>query len=306
MSPEARKDRTLEALKRITLKGAELRHVIMAIEDLHWMDRSSEDALKELLESIPGARVFLIFTYRPEFIHTWGSRSYHSQVTLNKLSNRESLAMIEHVLATRDIDRHLEDLILQKAEGIPFFIEEFIKSLKDLKIIECRNGAVTLTQDIKSVSIPSTIQEVIMARIDKLPEGAREVLRTGSVIEREFSHELLKKVTDLPEQELLSHLSTLKDSELLYERGIYPNSTYIFKHALTREVAYDSILTKRKKQLHAKIASTIEDIYKEDICYHYGVLSGHCIASENYEKGAEYARLEAKRYQKAGFIQGCH
>ena len=300
MSPKARKDRTLEALKRITLKGAELRHVVMAIEDLHWMDRSSEDALKELLENIPGARIFLIFTYRPEFIHTWGSRSYHSQVTLNKLSNRESLAMIEHVLAARNIDRHLEDLILQKAEGIPFFIEEFIKSLKDLKIIECRNGAVTLIQDIKSVSIPSTIQEVIMARIDKLPEGAREILRTGSVIEREFSHELIKRVTDLPEQELLSHLSTLKDSELLYERGIYPNSTYIFKHALTREVAYDSILTKRKKQLHAKVAITIEDIYKDDICYHYGVLSGHCIASENYEKGAEYARLEARRYQKAG------
>jgi tetratricopeptide (TPR) repeat protein len=300
MSPEARKDRTLESLKRITLKGAELRHVVMAIEDLHWMDRSSEDALKELLESIPGARVFLIFTYRPEFIHAWGSRSYHSQVTLNRLSNRECLAMIEHVLATRDIDRQLEDLILQKAEGIPFFIEEFIKSLKDLKIIECRNGEVTLTQDINSVSIPSTIQEVIMARIDKLPEGAREVLRTGSVIEREFSHELLKKVSGLPEQELLSHLSTLKDSELIYERGIYPNSTYIFKHALTREVAYDSILTKRKKQLHAKVASTIEDIYKGDICYHYGILSGHCIASENYEKGAEYARLEARRYQKAG------
>jgi class 3 adenylate cyclase/tetratricopeptide (TPR) repeat protein len=299
MSPEARKDRTLEALKRITLKGAEFRHIIMAIEDLHWMDRSSEDALKELIESIPGARIFLIFTYRPEFVHTWGSRSYHSQVTLNKLSNRESLAMIEHVLTTRDIDHHLEDLILQKAEGIPFFIEEFIKSLKDLKIIECRNGAVTLIQDIKTVSIPSTIQEVIMTRIDKLPDAAREVLRTGSVIEREFSHELLKKVTDLPEQELLSYLSTLKDAELLYERGIYPQSTYIFKHALTREVAYDSIMTKRKKELHARVASTIEDIYKDDICYHYGVLSGHCIASEHYEKGAEYARLEARRCQKA-------
>ena len=300
MSPEARKDRTLEALKRITLKGAELRHVVMAIEDLHWMDRSSEDALKELLESIPGAKVFLIFTYRPEFIHTWGSRSYHSQVTLNRLSNRECLAMIEHVLATRDIDRNLEDLILQKAEGIPFFIEEFIKSLKDLKIIECRNGAITLIQDIKSVSIPSTIQEVIMARVDHLPEGAREVLRTGSVIEREFSHELIRKVTGLPEQQLLSDLSTLRDSELLYERGIYPNSTYIFKHALTREVVYDSILTKKRKQIHEKIVRTIEEIYGEDICDCYGVLTNHCMACEDYEKGAEYARLEARKYQKAG------
>jgi len=299
MSPEARKDRTLEALKRITLRGAELRHVIMAIEDLHWMDRSSEDAFKDLLESISAAKVFLIFTYRPEFIHTWGSRSYHSQVTLNKLSNRESLAMIEHVLATRNVDRNLEDLILQKAEGIPFFIEEFIKSLKDMKIIECRDGKVEITRDIKSVSIPSTIQDVIMARVDNLPEGAREVLRTGSVIEREFSHDLIRRVTGLPEKELLSHLSTLRDSELLFERGIYPDSAYIFKHALTREVVYDSILTKKKKQIHKKIAGTMEDIYKDDICYHYGVLSDHCIASENYEKGAEYARLEAKRFQKA-------
>ena len=147
MSPEARKDRTLESLKRIVLKGSEIRPLIMAVEDLHWMDRSSEDAFKDLLESISAAKVFLIFTYRSEFIHTWGGRSYHSQVTLNKLSNRESLAMIEHVFATRNIDRNLEDLILQKAEGIPFFIEEFIKSLKDLKIIECRNGEVNVTQN---------------------------------------------------------------------------------------------------------------------------------------------------------------
>jgi len=300
MSPEARKDRTLEALKRIVLKGSELRPLIMAVEDLHWMDRSSEDAFKDLLESISAAKVFLIFTYRPEFIHTWGSRSYHSQVTLNKLSNRESLAMATYMLGTPNIDRDLEDMILQKTEGIPFFLEEFIKSLKDLKVIEKKDHTYQLSKDIQKLTIPSTIQDVIMARVDNLPEGAREVLRTGSVIEREFSYDLIKRVTGLPEKELLSHLSTLKDSELLFERGIYPDSAYIFKHALTREVVYDSILTKKKKQLHEKIAGIMEDIYKDDICYHYGVLSGHCIASENYEKGAEYTRLEAKKYHKAG------
>ena len=303
MSPEARKDRTLEALKRITLKGSELRPLIMAVEDLHWMDRSSEDTFKQLLESISGSRVFLIFTYRPEFVHTWGNRSYHSQVTLNRLSNRESLLMLSHLLKTEDINRDLEELVLEKTEGIPFFIEEFIKSLNDLKFIESRNGEVRLIPDIKSVSIPSTIQDVIMARVDHLPEGVREVLRTGSVIEREFSHELIRKVTGLPEQELLSHLSTLRDSELLYERGIYPNSTYIFKHALTREVVYDSILTKKRKQIHEKIARAIEEIYGENICDCYGVLANHCMASEDYRKGAEYARLEAKRYQKAGSLR---
>jgi tetratricopeptide (TPR) repeat protein len=303
MSPESRKDRTLEALKRITLKGSEPRPLIMAVEDLHWMDRSSEDAFKELLESISGSRVFLVFTYRPEFVHTWGSRSYHSQVTLNKLSNRESLAMVSYLLNTTNVDKDIEDLTLRKAEGIPFFIEEFIKSLRELKIIEKSNGTYKLTRDLKAVSIPSTIQDVIMARVDHLPEGAREVLRTGSVIEREFSHELIRKVTGLPEKQLLSDLSTLRDSELLYERGIYPNSTYIFKHALTREVVYDSILTKKRKQIHAKIAKAIEEICGDNICDCYGVLANHCMASEDYEKGAEYARLEAKRYQKVGLLK---
>lgn len=300
MSPETRKDRTLEALKRVVLRGGEFRPLIVAIEDLHWMDRSSEDALKELLESISATRIFLIFTYRPEFVHTWGSRSYHSQVTLNRLSNRESLTMATHILGTPDIDRDLEELILQKTEGIPFFIEEFIKSLKDLGVIERKGRQYRLSKDIGKLTIPSTIQDVIMARVDNLPEGAREVLRTGSVIEREFSHDLIKRLAGLPEQELLSHLSSLKDSELLYERGIYPESTYIFKHALTREVVYDSILTRKRKHLHERIANTMEESYKDNICDHYGVVAGHCIAGEKYEKGAEYSRLEARKSQKAG------
>ena len=128
-----------------------------------------------------------------------------------------------------------------------------------------------------------------MARVDSLPEGAKEVLQKGSVIEREFSYELIKGVTDLPEQELLSHLSALKDLELLYERGIYPQSTYIFKHALTREVVYASILSQRKKRLHEEIANAIEEIYKKNLDEYYGVLAEHYIGSENYVKGAVYS-----------------
>ena len=212
------------------------------------MDRSSEDVLKELLESISGARVFLIFTYRPEFVHTWGSRSYHSQVTLNRLSNRESLEHGDPPSGHEENGKSSGGVDPEKTEGVPFFIEEFIKSLKDLKIIEKKDDAYQLSKEIGQLTIPSTIQDVIMARVDSLPEGAKEVLQTGSVIEREFSHELIERITGLPEKELLSHLSALKDSELLYERGIYPQSTYIFKHALTREVVYDSILTQEKEK----------------------------------------------------------
>ncbi|KKL70514.1 hypothetical protein LCGC14_2104150, partial [marine sediment metagenome] len=268
-------------------------------EDLHWSDRSSEEVMKSILESITGFRILLIFTYRPEYVHTWGTKSYHSQVTLNRLSNRESLNMTAHVLGTEDIDPALADLILEKTEGIPFVIEEFIKSLKDLRIIERKNNTYHLGKDIREVTIPSTIQDVIMARVDILPEAAKELLQTGSAIEREFSYELIKTVTGLSQDKLLSHLSVLKDSELLYERGIYPQSIYIFKHALTQEVVYNSILIRRKKKLHEMIGHAIEELYKDNINEHYSKLADHFMEGKNYEKGAEYSKLTVRNFGKA-------
>jgi tetratricopeptide (TPR) repeat protein len=149
------------------------------------------------------------------------------------------------------------------------------------------------------MTIPSTIQDVIMARVDSLPERAKEVLQMGSVIEREFSYPLINRVTGIPEKELLSHLSILKDSELLYERGIYPQSNYIFKHALTREVVYDSILAKRKKKLHEEIGNAIEELYKDNLSEHYEVLAEHYFSSENYWKAAEYSRFAGRKAEKA-------
>src|SRR5512136_1872567 len=202
MSPEVKKDRIVGALRQIILKAAERRPLIYAFEDLHWMDKSSEDAAKYLMESIPGARVLMIFTYRPEFVHTWGGKSFHSQVTLNRLSNRESLAMVADLLGSDNSAPDLQELILEKAEGVPFFIEEFVRSLRDMGIIERTNYTYHLPKHVDHVAIPSTIQDVIMSRVDSLPLGAGEVLRVGSVIEREFSYELIKTVMGLPEREL--------------------------------------------------------------------------------------------------------
>ncbi len=299
ISPEARKERIIEAINRIALKGSEIRPLIMAFEDLHWSDKSSEESFKYLLDCITGARIFLVFTYRPEFVYSWGGRSYHSQVTLNRLSNHESLAMVTHLLDTEEIERDLEELILEKTEGIPFFIEEFTRSLKDLKVIKRKENKYCLATSIQDVTIPSTIQDVIMARVDTLPEGAKEILQTGSAIERDFSYELIKRVTGLAERELLSYLSVLKNSELLYETGIYPQSTYIFKHNLTREVVYDSILTHRKKRIHEEIANAIEEFHKDNLYEQCAILAEHLIQSENYAKSAEYSRLAAKKAQKA-------
>jgi class 3 adenylate cyclase/tetratricopeptide (TPR) repeat protein len=295
LSPEARKDRIIEALKVIVLKGSEIRPLILAYEDLHWVDNSSEEVLKNILESIPGARVLLIFTYRPEFAHTWGGKSYHSQVNLNRLSNRESLAMVAHLLGTEHIESGLEEFILEKTEGIPFFIEEFIKSLRDLQIIERKDNTYRISKDIQTVTIPATIQDVIMARVDSLPEVAKAVLQTGSVVGREFSHDLINRVMELPEQELLSHLSALKDSELLYERGIYPQSAYIFKHALTQDVTYNSLLLKRRKEIHEKIGIAIEEIYAEKLEEFYEILAYHYSKSEEYEKAFQYQKLSGEK-----------
>ena len=150
------------------------------------MDRSSEDAAKHLLDSIPGARVLTIFTYRPDFAPTWGGKSFQSQLNLSRLSNRESLAVAAHALGSDNISSDLQELILAKSEGIPFFIEELVRSLKDMGIIQRTNDEYHLAKDIDRLTIPSTIQDVIMARVDSLPEGPKETLQTGSVIEREF------------------------------------------------------------------------------------------------------------------------
>lgn len=206
--------------------------------------------------------------------------------------------MVFHLLATDSLDRALENLILEKSEGIPFFIEEFIRSLNDLKLIEIKNGKFCLTKDFQNITIPSTIQDVIMARVDILPEAVKRVLQTGSVIEREFSYELINKVTGLPEQELLTHLSALKDLELIYERGIFPQTAFIFKHALTREVVYDSILTKRRKKLHGDIGNAIESHYQARLEEFYEILAYHFSMTENAEKAIEYWHMAGRRALK--------
>ena len=298
MSPEGMKQRIIEAVKQIVLKGARVRPLVIAMEDLHWADKSTEDALKWLLESVPGARVLIIFTYRPEFVHTWRGRSYHNQITLNRLSNRESLLMLSHLFDTEAVDSELQRLVLGKTEGVPFFIEEFVKALHGLELIKIKDGRVHLQGDPQSVAMPSTVQDMIMARVDRLSDDAKAVLQAGSAIEREFPYDLIRAVTGLHETDLLSHLSALKDAELIYERGIYPRTSYVFRHALTREVVYASILGRRRKTLHGRIGSAIEELYRDDLAEHCEILSEHFCQSENCAKAAGYAKGASKKAEK--------
>ncbi len=291
ISPKGKKDRIMSIYREIVSKGSERRPLVLVFEDLHWIDESSEELLKYVLEGIFGERVLLLFTYRPEFIHTWGGKSYHSQVNLNRFSNRETLAMVANLLGTDQIESALEEFILEKTDGIPFFIEELLKSLKDLNIIEKKDDVYRIAKDIQAVTIPATIEDVIMARVDSLPESVKNVLQTCSVIGREFRYKLLNRLIPLSEQELLSHLSALKNSELLYERGVYPQSTYVFKHALTQEVAYNSLLVKKRKQIHKEIGTAIEDLYRERIEEHYELLAYHYVRSDEVSKALDFHEL---------------
>lgn len=263
MSPEARKEGIVQALRRPLLKGARRRPIIIALEDLHWMDGSSEDILNSLVNDIRNARVLIVSTYRPKYSHGWGAKPFHVQVNLDPLSTGDSLAMVAHLVGTYDIARNLEMLILDKTAGVPFYIEEFVRSLKDLKIVERRGNRYSLCEDRAGLTIASTIQDVIMARVDALPASAKQVLQVGSVIEREFTHRLIARVMDLPEHELVSRLSILRYSDLLYERGVYPDSTYVFKHVLIRDVCYHSLAESTRRGYHRRIAEVIDQHFPE-------------------------------------------
>lgn len=291
MSPDTKKDRILEAFKIIILKGCEVRPLVLAYDDLHWIDQSSLDYLKYILEIIPGARILLIFTYRSAFMPIFGAKSYHSQIVLNRLSNRESLVMASQMLGEGTLDRKLEEYILEKSDGVPFFIEELIKSLNESKVIRKKDNVYCITQNIEELAIPATVQDVIMVRIDALPDKGKQFLQTASAIGRVFSHDLIKQVAELPQDEMLSTLSLLKDSEHIYERGVYPQSSYLFKHALTQEMAYDSLLSKNKKLIHEKIGNAIEQISCDNLEEHYEILVHHYGCSENHSQTLKYLDL---------------
>jgi predicted ATPase/class 3 adenylate cyclase len=295
LSPEARKNRIIKAFIQIVLSGSEIRPLIMAFEDLHWIDKGSEETFKAMLDSISGARVFLIFTYRPEFVHTWGGRSYHSQLNLNRLSNRECLSLASHLLEGFRSDESLEKLIIEKTDGVPFYVEELIRFLKHQGIIKKTGDTYRLIKDTRELPIPSSIQDVIMARVDCLSDGAKALLQTGSVAGREFTHDLIKGVSEIPDQELWSHLSALKDAELLYERGIYPQSIYVFKHVLTRDVAYRSLLQKKRQVIHQKVGRALEQIYAERLAEVYEILAFHFLNGEDWKRAYKYCLAAAEK-----------
>ena len=288
-----------EALKAITLRGSQIRPLVIVIEDLHWIDKTSEDFINYLVGSVGNHRIMLLFTCRPGFVHSFIYNPYYTQIALTSLSTRECRVLIESTLLGGDIPEDLMRLILERAGGNAFFVEEVTKSLLDSGIIIKSESGYMMNKNVSQIDVPSTIQDVIMARIDRLEENRKRALQVGSVIGREFSFELLKKVSSLDDNELRDHLLTLRNLELIYERGIFPDTNYVFKHALTHEVAYSSLLVQKRKEIHEGVGCAIEELYPNRLEEFYGVLAHHYSKADNKDKSIYYLTLAGK---KAGEI----
>jgi predicted ATPase len=219
LSPEALKQRLFEAVRTLLLACAAQHPLVVAIEDLHWVDHATEEWLTFLLDQIAASRILLLLTYRPDFASTWSRKSYHSVITVTRLSQDDSRRLLTALLGTTSIHADLATWVLDKAEGVPFFLEELVRSLRETHAVAWHDGQWQLTVQDPTWQIPTTVDEVLMARIDRLPEGAKSVLQMGSVIGREFSGELLRELSGLTDRELTAHLAALTEAELIYAGG---------------------------------------------------------------------------------------
>jgi tetratricopeptide (TPR) repeat protein len=259
----------------------------MVVEDLHWIDEKTEEALAALVDVVASAPVLLVLTYRPGYAHSLGERTYYSRLALGHLPPEESAAMAERVLQVATLPKQLREVITGKAEGNPFYIEEVTKSLVEAGVLRKSNGSYSLERPAEQVRVPDTIQEVILSRIDRLERRAKEAIQLASVIGREFTVRLLNRISDV-EAKLDDLLGDLKSLELIYEKTYFPELSYMFKHALTHDVAYSTLLLERRKALHCIVAAAIEELYADRLPEHYEALAHHYNEGQEWEKGLDY------------------
>jgi class 3 adenylate cyclase/tetratricopeptide (TPR) repeat protein len=298
LDPRRRRAEVLDALRRLLVRASEIRPQVVIIEDVHWMDQASEGSLLFTADSVPRHRILLILTYRPGYQHPFGDRSYHTRIALTALPAEASVQMAKGALAATRLPEDLPQLILGKAEGNPFFMEEVIKSLQEAGALRRVGDDWVLTRRRDDVVIPDTIQDVIMARIDRLEEAPKKTLQLASVIGREFTRRLLDRIAEIRERsdELLQELKAI---ELIHEKALFPELAYMFNHALTHEVAYNSLLMQRRRELHRLIGYAIEELYADRLSEHYEVLAHHFARAEEWDRAVDYLVKAAEKAARA-------
>jgi len=283
MDVQVKKRRTLEAVKRILFRESLNQPVTMIFEDLHWIDEQTHELLNVLADSLDDARILLLVNYRSEYISQWNSKSRCTELQLDPLRREGAEALLTSLLGDAEDLGPLKRLIIKKAEGTPFFMEETVQMLFDEGSL-VHNGSVKQTRPLAELKIPPTVQAILASRIDRLPAEEKELLQTLAVIGWEFPLALVHEVTRHVEEELRRKLDNLQSAEFIYEQPAIGDLEYSFKHALTQEVVYGSVLVEKRKNLHKRVAAAIETLYQEQIDQHVSELAHHYQRSGDVER----------------------
>jgi len=258
LDPPQRRQRTLAAVKQVVLRESQVQPLLMVLEDLHWIDSETQALLDGLVESIPAARVLLLVNYRPEYRHEWGSKTYYTQLRLDPLPLHGVEAILDSLLGSDPSLGDVRRMLIARTRGNPFFLEESLRNLVETGTLVGDRGAYRLARSVSRIEIPATVQAILAARIDRLPVDQKDLLQTAAVVGRDVSFGVLEAIGDRPLDDLRSGLASLQAAEFLYEANVSPDLQYTFKHALTQEVAYQSLLRESRARRHEAIARVLE------------------------------------------------
>ena len=258
LDPPQRRQRMLDAVKRLLLRESQVQPLLVIVENLHWIDTETQAVLDSLIESLPTARLLLLVNYRPEYQHGWGNKTYYTQLRLDPLPPARAEELLQALLGDDASLQPLKQRLIERTEGNPFFLEESVWTLAETKALVGERGAYRMAQALPSIQVPATVQAVLAARIDRLPPEDKRLLQAAAVIGRDVPFPLLQAIAEGPEEALRRSLAHLQAAEFLYELQLFPEHVYTFKHALTQEVAYQSLLQRTRQQYHQQIAQVLE------------------------------------------------
>jgi class 3 adenylate cyclase/tetratricopeptide (TPR) repeat protein len=295
LEPPQRRQRTLDALKRLLIRESQVQPLLLVFEDLHWIDAETQALLDSLVESLPTARLLLLVNYRPEYQHGWSSKTYYTQLRLDPLPPTSAEALLQALLGDAPSLAPLTPLLIARTGGNPFFLEESVRTLVETGGLIGTPGTYHLAQALMTIQVPATVLAVLAARIDRLPPEDKRLLQTAAVIGTEVPWPLLQAIADGPEEALHQGLTRLQAAEFLYEACLFPELAYTFKHALTHEVAYGSLLQERRRALHARIVEAIQGLSADRLTDQVERLAHHAVRGELWDTALAYCRQAGGR-----------
>ena len=295
LDPPQRRQRLLDALKRVLLRESQVQPLLLVFEDLHWIDTETQALLDRLVDSLPTARILLLVNYRPEYQHGWGNKTSYTQLRLDPLPPASADEVLQALLGDDPAWQPLKPLLIARTEGNPFFLEESVRALVETGVLVGERGAYRLAHALQSLQVPATVQAVLAARIDRLPPEEKRLLQTAAVIGMEVPLPLLQAIAEAPEESLQRSLAQLQATEFLYETRLFPEHEYTFKHALTHEVAYGSLLLERRRVLHARIVEALEALAGDRVAEQVERLAHHALRGEVWDKALAYCRQAGEK-----------